>query len=77
MFYKIVVFGVKKSTISLMETFKDDIDLIVTVSDNIKKNTGVGGKPVMIINPKKSINIFLISGIGVIFIFSVLLYIFI
>ena len=47
------------------------------LSDNIKKNTGDGGKPVMIINPKKSIDIFLISGIGVIFIFSVLLYIFI
>jgi UDP-4-amino-4-deoxy-L-arabinose formyltransferase/UDP-glucuronic acid dehydrogenase (UDP-4-keto-hexauronic acid decarboxylating) len=42
--YKIVVFGAKKSTISLMETFKEDIDLIVTVSDTIKKNNHIAGE---------------------------------
>jgi|TARA_R110000796_G_scaffold85232_2_gene185076 methionyl-tRNA formyltransferase len=42
--YKIVVFGVKQSTISLIETFKDDIDLIITVDDNIKQNNHIAGE---------------------------------
>ena len=42
--YKIVVFGVKESTVSLMETFKNDIDLIVTVDDTIKQNNHIAGE---------------------------------
>ena len=39
--YKLVVFGVKTSTISLMETFKEDIDLIVTIGDTTRQNNHI------------------------------------
>ena len=32
--YKVVVFGTKQSTVSLIDEFKDDIDLVVTINDN-------------------------------------------
>ena len=32
--YKVVVFGTKQSTVSLIDKFKDDIDLVVTINDN-------------------------------------------
>jgi len=41
--YKVVFFGVKKSTISLLKRFKDDIDLIVTVSDKVRKECHISG----------------------------------
>lgn len=40
--YKVVVFGTKQSTSYLINKFKDDIDLVVTVNDN--KSYNIAGK---------------------------------
>ena len=40
--YKVVVFGTKQSTVSLINKFKDDIDLVVTIND--KKSYSISGK---------------------------------
>lgn len=39
--YKIVFFGTKQSTISLLKRFKDGVDLVVTVSDEVKNNNHI------------------------------------
>ena len=52
--YKVVVFGTKQSTVSLIQKFKDDIDLIVTINDN--KSYSISGKG-DVIDCAKSYNI--------------------
>ena len=41
---KIVFFGTKKSTISLLERFKDSVDLVVTISDKARKGHHISGE---------------------------------
>jgi methionyl-tRNA formyltransferase len=41
--YKIVFFGVKKSTISLLKRFKNDVDLIITINDKVKDECHISG----------------------------------
>tara|TARA_R100001510_G_C7647150_1_gene204482 strand:+ start:888 stop:1799 length:912 start_codon:yes stop_codon:yes gene_type:complete len=41
--YKIVFFGVKKSTISLLKRFKDDVDLVITVNEKVRSECHISG----------------------------------
>ena len=42
--HKVVVFGTKQSSISLMKSFIDEIDLIVTVSTKSKSKNHIAGE---------------------------------